>query len=103
MAVGSVYARAALQYTGKTNPSSELNPIHKRSAHGLLAARLGWRNASIDISAWGENLTDEVYLIQGAPANINTSVDAAVSSRVGSYQTFIGEPRTAGVTARVFY
>ena len=100
---GDFYARVAYLYTGDNLPSSDRDPRHARDSYFLLDGRIGWRNDSFDIVLWGKNLTDETYLVQGAAANIATTVDTAANSQEGSYQTFIGESRTAGVTLRMFY
>lgn len=103
MAGGDFYARADYQYTGNNNPSSELSDVHQRDPYGLVNARIGWRNESLDIVVWGKNLTDEVYLVQGGPTNLITTIDATVGSEEGSYQAVIGEYRSAGVTLRLYF
>ncbi len=99
---GDFYARAAYQYTGDNLPSSERDPRHRREPYFLLDARLGWRSGQYDIALWGKNLSDESYLVQGAAANIMTNIDVQIGSPEGSYQTYIGEPRSVGVTFKMF-
>ena len=103
LASGDLYARLDYRYMDKANYSSELDPRHEKSAYGVGNARLGWRNASYDVSAWVKNINDETYYAQITPANIATSVDGAVGSAEGSFQTFVGEPRTFGATVRYFF
>ncbi|WP_295877866.1 TonB-dependent receptor [uncultured Zhongshania sp.] len=100
---GDFYARMSYQYTGDNLPSSDRDPRHMQDPYFLLDGRLGWRNDSFDIVLWGKNLTDETYLVQAGPGNTTATVDAYTNASEGSYQTFIGEPRTAGVTLRLFY
>ncbi|MGJ8686505.1 MAG: TonB-dependent receptor [Spongiibacteraceae bacterium] len=100
---GDFYARTEYQYTGDNNPSSELNPIHQRDPYSLINARVGWRNASFDVVLWGKNLGDETWLIQAGPANIATTIESAVGANEASYQTFLGEPRSVGMTMRLYY
>ncbi|WP_373095902.1 TonB-dependent receptor [Zhongshania sp.] len=100
---GEFYARAAYQYTGENLPSSERDPRHLRDPYFLLDARLGWRNGQFDVALWGKNLTDEVYLVQGAAANIMTNIDVQIGSPEGSYQTYVGEPLSAGATFKMYF
>ncbi|TLM77342.1 TonB-dependent receptor [Microbulbifer harenosus] len=101
MFTGDLYARVDYRYTGAANYSSELDPRHEQSAYAVGNFRLGWRDASYDISAWVQNLADETYYTQKLPANVSSNVDVAVGSAEGSYQTFTGTPRTAGITFRM--
>jgi len=103
LASGDLYARLDYRYMDKANYSSELDPRHEKSAYGVGNFRLGWRNASYDVSAWVKNVTDETYYAQIAPANVATAVDTAVGSSEGSFQTFVGEPQTFGATVRYFF
>ncbi len=100
---GDLYARLDYRYTDEANYSSELDPRHEEAGYRVGNFRLGWRNASYDVAAWVKNLEDETYYAQKLPANVSASVDAAVGSSEGSYQTFSGEPRTFGVTARMHF
>lgn len=100
---GDFYARLDYRYTGEANYSSELDPRHDEDAYSVGNFRLGWRTASFDVAGWVKNMTDEVYVSQLAPATVATAVDAAVGSPVGSFQAFIGEPRTYGATLRLFF
>jgi iron complex outermembrane receptor protein len=100
---GELYARLAYQYTGHVNPSSERDPRHQRDPYAIIDGRVGWRNSGFDIALWGKNLTDEAFLAQAMAANIMTSVDAVVGSEEGSYQTYIGEPKSLGVTVRFYF
>ncbi|MFC6633401.1 TonB-dependent receptor [Microbulbifer taiwanensis] len=98
---GDLYARLDYRYTGAANYSSELDPRHQQDAYAVGNFRLGWRDASYDISAWVQNLADESYYTQKLPANVSSNVDKIVSPQEGSYQAFTGTPRTAGVTFRM--
>ncbi|MGJ8686411.1 MAG: TonB-dependent receptor domain-containing protein, partial [Spongiibacteraceae bacterium] len=103
IASGDMYARLDYRYSGSANSSSELDPRHKEDAYGVGNFRLGFRNAKYDVAGWVKNLADETYFVQKSPANVATVVDTTVGSPEGSYQAYVGEPRTAGVTMRMFF
>ncbi|MFT5576939.1 MAG: hypothetical protein ACI89D_002469, partial [Bermanella sp.] len=50
-----------------------------------------------------KNLTNEEYVDQSANANVLTPIDAAVSSQVGSYQKYIGDPREVTLSMRLIF
>lgn len=103
LADGDLYARLDYRFTDDANYSSELDPRHEQDAYWVGDARLGWRSARFDVAAWVKNLSNETYFTQKLPANVSASVDAAVNSPEGSYQTYTGEPRTYGITARLHF
>jgi len=103
VAVGDVYSRLDIRYTGAANYSSDLDPRHAEDAFTTANFRLGWRNANWDVAVWGKNLSDEIVYVQHVAANVATAVDVAVGSPEGSYQSYIGEPRTYGLTVRTFF
>ncbi len=100
---GDLYSRLDVRYTGAANYSSDLDPRHEEDAFHTANFRLGWRTASFDVAAWVKNISDEVVYVQHVAANVATAVDVAVGSPEGSYQSYIGEPRTYGLTLRTFF
>lgn len=100
---GDIYARLDYRYTDAANYSSELDPRHYEDQYIVGNMRIGWRSAGFDIAGWVRNVSDEAFFVQKAAANVATSVDRATGSPVGSFQAFMGEPRTAGATVRVFF
>lgn len=98
---GDLYTRFDSSYKDTANQSPDLDPRHYQDAYFLNNFRLGWRNANYDIAAWVNNLSDETYSTFQGPANVAASVDATVGSPVGSYQNYLGQPRTYGVTFRM--
>lgn len=91
--LGRVYLGA--RYTGDHNTGSDLDPQKFQEAYTVVDARvvLGSRNRRWAVELWGRNLTDETYSQVGFDAPIQT----------GSWNAFLGAPRTYGVTLRVMY
>ncbi|WP_295873293.1 TonB-dependent receptor [uncultured Zhongshania sp.] len=100
---GDLYARMDYRYVDEYNSSSELDPRHEQSDYTLTNVRLGWRNAQFDVAVWVQNLSDTTYVVQSGPSNVATSIDEAVGSEEGSYQNFLGTPRTFGLTVRSYF
>ena len=83
------------KYTTEYNTGSDLAPQKMQDAFTLVNARIGIgsRNKRWGVELWGQNLTDETYAQVGFDAPLQT----------GSYNAFLGAPRTYGVTLRVMY
>ena len=83
------------RYTGDHNTGSDLDPQKFQAAYTVVDARvvLGSRNRRWAVELWGRNLTDETYSQVGFDAPIQT----------GSWNAFLGAPRTYGVTLRLMY
>ncbi len=83
------------KYTSEYNTGSDLAPQKMQDAYTLVNARIGIgsRNKRWGVELWGQNLTDETYAQVGFDAPLQT----------GSYNAFLGAPRTYGVTLRVMY
>ena len=83
------------RYTGDHNTGSDLDPQKFQSSYTLVDARLvlGARDRRWAVELWGRNLTDETYSQVGFDAPIQT----------GSWNAFLGAPRTWGMTLRVAY
>jgi iron complex outermembrane recepter protein len=81
------------KYTSNYNTGSDLDPRKIQGAFGLLNARigLGALDESWALEAWGANLADKYYygVAFDAPFQFNT------------IDSFLGAPRTFGLTARV--
>lgn len=103
LADGDIYSRLDVRYTGAANYSSDLDPRHAENALTTANFRLGWRNADFDVATWVNNLNDDVVYVQHVAANVATAIDVAVGSPEGSYQSYIGAPRTYGLTFRAFF
>src|SRR5690606_8700552 len=91
--LGRVYLGG--RYTGEHNTGSDLDPQKLQEAYTVVDARvvLGSRDRRWAVELWGRNLTDETYSQVGFDAPIQT----------GSWNAFLGAPRTYGVTLRVMY
>lgn len=83
------------KYTSEYNTGSDLAPQKMQDAYTLVNARIGIgsRDKRWGVELWGQNLTDETYAQVGFDAPLQT----------GSYNAFLGAPRTYGVTLRVMY
>ncbi|MEN1939600.1 TonB-dependent receptor [Luteimonas sp. MJ246] len=83
------------KYMSDYNTGSDLDPQKQQDAYTLVNARLGFgsRNRRWMVELWGQNLTDETYKQVG--------IDAPIQA--GSWNTFLGAPRTYGVTVRFNY
>ncbi len=105
LAGGSLVGRASLsaKYNSNYNTGSDLAPQKSQTAYTLVNARIsiGGSSKRWTAEAWAMNLTDVTYMqtafngpLQGSeadPANIRT------------YDAFLGQPRTFGLTLRVSY
>jgi outer membrane receptor protein involved in Fe transport len=59
--------------------------------------RLGWSRDTWEIFGWVRNLTDETYVTQTAQSNLFASLQD------GTYQNYLGAPRSFGVTVLARY
>ncbi|MFT5888914.1 MAG: iron complex outermembrane receptor protein [Zhongshania sp.] len=100
---GELYSRLAYRYQGSTAYIPDLDPRHYEPAYGIVDARLGWRGSNVDLAVWVKNLTDEQYASAIGPATFHAVFDANVGSSEGSYQAFLGDPRSVGITLRLNY
>jgi iron complex outermembrane recepter protein len=78
--------------TSRYNTGSDLNPAKMQSAYTLVNARLGIGSANDRwmVELWGQNITDEEYY--------QVIIDAPLQP--GTYNGFLGDPRTYGVALR---
>jgi len=81
------------KYMSDYNTGSDLDPQKEQEAYTLVNARIGFgrRDRRWMVEFWGQNLTDETYKQVG--------IDAPIQA--GSWNAFLGAPRTYGVTFRV--
>lgn len=90
-------ARAHLgaKYMSDYNTGSDLDPEKEQDAYGVLNARvvLGRRDDRWNVELWSQNLTDAEYYQVAFDAPLQT----------GTWNAFLGAPRTYGVTFRVKY
>lgn len=96
--VGSRYLgrfNIGAKYTSDYNTGSDLDPEKMQDAYTLLNARLGFgsRDRRWGVEFWGQNLTNETYKQVG--------IDAPIQA--GSWNAFLGAPRTYGMTVRFSY
>ena len=83
------------KYMSDYNTGSDLDPEKVQDAYTVVNARvgLGRRDRRWSVEAWALNLTDEDYVQVGFDAPLQT----------GSWNAFLGAPRTYGLTLRVLY
>ena len=83
------------KYMSDYNTGSDLDPQKEQDAYTLVNARIGFgrQDRRWMVELWGQNLTDETYKQVG--------IDAPIQA--GSWNAFLGAPRTYGVTFRVNY
>ena len=83
------------KHSSDYNTGSDLDPEKEQSAFTVVNARLGVGNQDQTwmLELWAQNLTDEEY--------IQVGFDAPLQS--GSWNAFLGPPRTYGVTLRMAF
>lgn len=84
-----------LKFNTDYNTGSDLNPVKRQGDYAVVDARIGIgpRDKRWSAELWSQNLFDEGYyqVVYDAPF------------QAGSYQAFLGQPRTSGVTLRARY
>jgi iron complex outermembrane receptor protein len=104
LATGSeFYAYAG--YNFKTDHDTATDGYNKGSDDlENLDARLGWRNDNWDISAWGRNLTDDVYNLGYSENTFTASIFPALGlTQRQTYDRWLSEPRTYGLSVRYLF
>ncbi len=83
------------KYSSSYNTGSDLDPQKEQSAYTLFNARfsLGPEDGRWAVELWGQNLTNKTYKQVGFDAPLQT----------GSWNAFLGAPRTYGATLRLRY
>ena len=81
------------KYNSAYETGSDLNPIKMQHAYTLYNGRLavGAADDRWSLELWGQNLSDETYY----------QVAFAAPFQAGTYDAFMGQPRTYGVTLRL--
>jgi len=89
--------KLGLTLTGKMNSAyntgSDLNPVKLQKAYTLYGGRIsvGAPDDHWSLELWGQNLTDALYY----------QVAFAAPFQAGTYDAFLGQPRTVGLTLRL--
>ena len=85
-------ANIGAKYTSEYNTGSDLNPAKLQDAMTLVNARLGigGQDRKWFLEAWAQNLTDEEYYQVVFDATLQT----------GTFDAYLGAPRTYGLTLR---
>ncbi len=92
---GELYARLDWSWTDRYNTSFSADPRLVQDAYSDIALRLGMRLApAYELVLWGQNLLDEDVTYIDAVLNLFND---------SSYQSFMTEPRSYGVTLRVSF
>ncbi|MET0987995.1 MAG: TonB-dependent receptor, partial [Steroidobacteraceae bacterium] len=95
---GDLYSRLDGNWVGDHNVTSELDANHgEQDGYGLLNFRLGWKQQAWDVSLWARNLTDKTFITQTAQSNLFSALQD------GTYQNYLGAPRSYGITVRAKY
>ena len=83
------------KYMSEYNTGSDLDLEKMQDAYTLLNARIGFgrQDKRWMVEFWGQNLTDETYKQVG--------IDAPIQA--GSWNAYLGAPRTYGMTLRMRY
>jgi iron complex outermembrane receptor protein len=94
---GNLVGRLALnaKYQSSYNTGSNLDPVKNQPGFTLVNARagIGAADKRWQLEVWGQNIFDQYYTQVG--------FDAVAQS--GSYDAFLGMPRTYGMTLRLAY
>ncbi|MDP3592775.1 MAG: TonB-dependent receptor, partial [Phenylobacterium sp.] len=83
------------KYQSSYNTGSNLDPVKNQPGFTLVNARVGIGpdDKSWQVEAWAQNIFDEYY----------TQVGFDAVAQTGSYNAFLGMPRTYGMTLRLAY
>ena len=88
-------AHVGAKYMSEYNTGSDLDPQKKQDAYTVANARftIGSRNDRWSLELWSQNITDVEYY--------QVAIDAPLQT--GTWNAFLGAPRTYGMTLRVKY
>jgi outer membrane receptor protein involved in Fe transport len=96
----------ALKYTSEYNTGSDLHPVKEQEALTLVNARvgIGSQDEMWTLELWSNNLFDQDYIqvAFNGPFQVDTTnpYSLAADRNISTYDTFLGAPRTYGVTLR---
>ena len=99
-------ANVSAKYTSRYNTGSDLHPVKDQEAFTLVNARIGIGAADErwTVELFSNNLFDQDYLqvAFNGPFQVDTSnpYSLTADNNVSTYDTFLGAPRTVGVTLR---
>jgi iron complex outermembrane recepter protein len=108
-------ANLSAKHTSSYNTGSDLIPFKMQESFTLLNGRIGIgsEDSRWMVEIWGQNLTDESYKqvvinapLQGTGFQSTVQADGTYYNRgldSNTYDAFMGQPRTYGVTLRVKY
>ena len=94
------------KYTSQYNTGSDLHPAKQQDAFTLVNARIGIGSADDrwTVELFSNNLFDQDYLqvAFNGPFQVDTSnpYSATADNNISTYDTFLGAPRTVGLTLR---
>lgn len=92
---GEIYARVDWSWTDQYNTSFSADPRLVQDAYSDVALRLGMQlGSAYELVLWGRNLLDEDVTYIDAVLNLFNDA---------SYQSFMAEPRSYGLTLRVTF
>lgn len=82
----SLYVRPSWNWRGHVYFEDENQPGIEQDSYGLLNLRLGWRfNQHWDLGLWGNNLTDEEYLIDAGNTGLLFGIPTVIPGPDRSY------------------
>ena len=99
-------ANLSAKYSSRYNTGSDLHPVKDQEAFTLVNARIGIGSTDErwSLELWSNNLFDQDYLqvAFNGPFQVDTSnpYNATADNNISTYDTFLGAPRTVGVTLR---
>ncbi len=94
------------KFSSRYNTGSDLHPVKDQSSFTLVNARIGIGSADErwSVELWSNNLFDQDYLqvAFNGPFQVDTSnpYNATADANISTYNTFLGAPRTVGLTLR---
>lgn len=99
-----LYGRVGYSFRSDYLADPTRAPYARDVDYQLWDARVGWRNASWDVSLWGRNLTDETYVTATTAMVFGTLfANPALGGNTASslnHQAWLNDPRTWGLTVR---
>jgi len=94
------------KYSSRYNTGSDLHPVKEQEGFALVNGRvsIGTQDERWTLELWGNNLFDKDYLqvAFNGPFQVDTTnpYSQTADNNISTYDTFLGAPRTYGVTLR---